>query len=58
MLRQSVPHKKIDVKKLDVDFLSYSGHKMLGPTGTGVLYGKEELLEQLNPFLTGGKHSR
>ena len=51
---QSVPHRKIDVKKLDVDFLAFSGHKMLGPTGTGVLYGKEGLLEQLNPFITGG----
>ena len=51
---QSAPHKKIDVKKLDVDFISFSGHKMLGPTGTGILYGKEELLKKLNPFMTGG----
>jgi len=51
---QSVPHKKVDVKKLDVDFLCFSGHKMLGPTGIGVLYGKEGLLKNLNPFLVGG----
>jgi cysteine desulfurase / selenocysteine lyase len=51
---QSIPHRKIDVKKLDVDFLAFSGHKMLGPTGTGVLYGKEEHLEKLAPFMTGG----
>ena len=51
---QSVPHKPLDVKKLDVDFLAFSGHKMLGPSGIGVLYGKEHLLEKLNPFLVGG----
>lgn len=51
---QSVPHKKVDVQDLDVDFLAFSGHKMLGPTGTGVLYGKEELLEKLSPFMVGG----
>ena len=51
---QSIPHKKIDVKKLDADFIAFSGHKMLGPTGTGVLYGKEESLEELSPFITGG----
>lgn len=51
---QSVPHKKIDVKKLDADFLAFSGHKMLGPTGIGVVYGKYNLLEKLNPFLVGG----
>ncbi|RJQ17162.1 cysteine desulfurase [Candidatus Woesearchaeota archaeon] len=52
---QSVPHMAVDVKKLDVDFLAFSGHKMLGPTGTGVLYGKYHLLENLNPFVTGGE---
>ena len=51
---QSIPHRKIDVKDLDVDFLAFSGHKMLGPTGTGILYGKQKLLEQLSPFLVGG----
>ncbi|MDD4271290.1 MAG: cysteine desulfurase [Patescibacteria group bacterium] len=52
---QSAPHKKINVTDLDVDFLAFSGHKMLGPTGTGVLYGKKYLLENLDPFLTGGE---
>ena len=52
---QAAPHKKIDVSDLDVDFLAFSGHKMLGPTGTGVLYGKKQLLENLEPFLTGGE---
>ena len=51
---QSIPHKKIDVKKLDADFIAFSGHKMLGPTGVGVLYGKYELLEKLKPFMVGG----
>jgi len=51
---QSVPHMPIDVKNLDVDFLAFSGHKMLGPTGIGVLYGKRELLEEMEPFLGGG----
>lgn len=52
---QSAPHKKIDVVDLAVDFLAFSGHKMLGPTGVGVLYGKKALLENLAPFLTGGE---
>ncbi len=51
---QSVPHKDVNVKKLDADFLAFSGHKMLGPSGTGVLYGKYHLLEQLSPFMLGG----
>lgn len=52
---QSVPHIPVDVTELDVDFLSFSGHKMLAPMGIGVLYGKEELLEKMPPFLTGGE---
>jgi len=51
---QAVPHHDVDVRKLDVDFLAFSGHKMLGPSGTGVLYGKERLLEGLTPFMVGG----
>jgi cysteine desulfurase/selenocysteine lyase len=51
---QSAPHHKINVKALDVDFLAFSGHKMLGPTGTGVLFGKYKLLEEMQPFLVGG----
>ena len=51
---QSVPHFRVDVKKLGVDFLAFSGHKMLGPTGIGVLWGKLDLLNQMPPFLTGG----
>ncbi|MFA6355002.1 MAG: cysteine desulfurase [Candidatus Paceibacterota bacterium] len=51
---QSIAHKKIDVRDLDIDFLTFSGHKMLGPTGTGVLYGKALLLEKLEPFIVGG----
>jgi cysteine desulfurase / selenocysteine lyase len=51
---QSIAHQKIDVKKLDVDFIAFSGHKMLGPTGTGVFYGKQKLLENLAPFMVGG----
>jgi len=51
---QSVPHLKVNVKELDCDFLAFSGHKMLGPTGVGVLYGKKELLEKMPPFLYGG----
>lgn len=51
---QSVPHFPVDVAELDCDFLAFSGHKMLGPTGIGVLYGKPDLLEQMPPFLGGG----
>jgi len=51
---QSVPHLPVDVQALDVDFLAFSAHKMLGPTGIGVLYGKEKLLESMPPFLGGG----
>lgn len=51
---QSVPHLKTDVQDLDVDFLSFSAHKMCGPTGTGVLYGKKELLEKITPTTLGG----
>jgi cysteine desulfurase/selenocysteine lyase len=51
---QSVPHLPTDVQDLDCDFLAFSGHKMLGPTGIGVLYGRRELLEAMPPFLTGG----
>ena len=51
---QMVPHCKVDVKDLDVDFLAFSAHKMCGPTGVGVLYGKKELLEHLEPTLLGG----
>ncbi len=51
---QSVPHFKVDVQALDVDFLAFSAHKMVGPTGIGVLYGKMALLEAMPPFLGGG----
>ncbi len=51
---QSVPHMKIDVQELGCDFLAFSGHKMLGPTGIGVLYGKKKLLEAMSPFNYGG----
>ena len=55
---QSAPHMPVDVKNLDVDFYAFSGHKMLGPTGIGVLYGKKELLEEMQPFLYGGEMIR
>lgn len=51
---QSIPHFAIDVKKMGVDFAAFSGHKMMGPMGIGVLYGRRELLEMMPPFLTGG----
>ena len=51
---QSVPHMHVDVQALDVDFLGFSSHKMLGPTGIGVLYGKRDLLEAMPPFMGGG----
>ncbi|HEY5731462.1 MAG TPA: cysteine desulfurase [Anaerolineales bacterium] len=51
---QSVPHLKVDVQALDADFLAFSAHKMCGPTGIGVLYGKADLLEKMPPFLGGG----
>ncbi|RZU62054.1 cysteine desulfurase [Zhihengliuella halotolerans] len=51
---QSVPHLPVDVKALGVDFMAFSGHKMLGPTGIGALYGRRELLNAMPPFLTGG----
>lgn len=51
---QSIPHMKIDVQELDADFVVFSGHKMLAPLGIGVLYGKEELLNKMPPFLMGG----
>ncbi len=51
---QMVPHMKVDVQDLDVDFLAFSAHKMCGPTGVGVLYGKKELLEHLEPIILGG----
>ncbi|MHB1482665.1 MAG: aminotransferase class V-fold PLP-dependent enzyme, partial [Bellilinea sp.] len=51
---QSVPHLPVDVQDLDADFLAFSAHKMLGPTGIGVLYGKEALLDAMPPFLGGG----
>lgn len=51
---QSVPHIKIDVQDLDIDFLTFSAHKMCGPTGVGILYGKEEYLNNTNPIVFGG----
>jgi len=51
---QSVPHMPVDVRTLDVDFLAFSGHKAVGPTGIGILWGKSQLLNELPPFLTGG----
>jgi cysteine desulfurase/selenocysteine lyase len=55
---QSVPHMPVDVQELDCDFLAFSAHKMLGPTGVGALYGRRELLESMEPFLGGGEMIR
>ena len=55
---QSVPHMPVDVQKMDADFLAFSGHKMLGPTGIGVLYGKEERLQEMEPLMGGGEMIR
>ena len=55
---QGAPHLKVDVQDLDCDFYAISGHKMFAPTGSGVLYGKAELLEKMNPFLGGGSMIR
>ncbi|MFB6123288.1 MAG: bifunctional cysteine desulfurase/selenocysteine lyase SufS [Haloferacaceae archaeon] len=55
---QSVPTRPVDVEELDADFLAFSGHKMCGPTGIGVLYGKRHLLEEMDPFLYGGEMIR
>jgi len=52
---QSTPHLKVDVRDLDCDFFAFSGHKMVGPTGIGVLYGKKELLEKMEPIEFGGE---
>jgi cysteine desulfurase/selenocysteine lyase len=52
---QSVPHMPVDVNDLDCDFLAFSGHKMMGPTGIGVLYAKRDILEEMDPFLVGGE---
>jgi len=51
---QAIPHMEINVKDIDADFYAFSGHKMLGPTGIGVLYGKKEVLERMEPFMGGG----
>jgi len=55
---QSVPTRPVDVGEIDADFLAFSGHKMLGPTGIGVLYGKEHILESMQPYLYGGEMIR
>jgi cysteine desulfurase/selenocysteine lyase len=52
---QSTPHMPVDVQAMDCDFFAFSAHKMLGPTGVGVLYGRRELLEEMEPFLAGGE---
>ncbi|KTG07882.1 cysteine desulfurase [Haloprofundus marisrubri] len=55
---QSVPNRPVDVQDIDADFFAFSGHKMCGPTGIGVLYGKEEILEEMEPYLYGGEMIR
>ncbi|MBI4416336.1 MAG: aminotransferase class V-fold PLP-dependent enzyme, partial [Euryarchaeota archaeon] len=55
---QGAPHLPVDVEAMDCDFYTVSGHKMLGPTGSGVLYGKEDVLEKMEPFLGGGEMIR
>jgi cysteine desulfurase/selenocysteine lyase len=55
---QSVPHMRVDVRDIDCDFFAFSGHKMMGPTGIGVLHGKRELLQNMPPFLGGGEMIR
>ncbi len=55
---QGAPHLKVDVQAIDCDFYAFSSHKMLGPTGVGVLYGRRELLEEMEPFLSGGEMIR
>jgi cysteine desulfurase/selenocysteine lyase len=52
---QALPHMKVDVKALDTDFLAFSGHKVFGPTGIGILYGKAAILESMNPYMGGGE---
>ncbi len=51
---QAAPHMPVNMRDMDCDFFVFSGHKMLGPTGIGVMYGKAELLEAMPPFMTGG----
>ncbi len=52
---QSVPHLPVNIRNLDADFMAFSAHKMLGPTGIGILYGKEEILNSMDPFMYGGE---
>jgi cysteine desulfurase/selenocysteine lyase len=55
---QAVPHMAVDINDLDADFYAFSGHKMLGPTGIGVLWGRPDILSDMDPFLTGGEMIR
>lgn len=55
---QSMPHLPVNVQELGADFLAFSGHKLYGPMGIGALYGRRELLEEMPPFLTGGRDDR